>query len=131
MIEILMRPVYMLTLLTIGSLLPAKIVRAQEEVVFLIKHEHLSCIQRNSEKYSKIEYPSFISLIDCPEIPSNPLLSALRQEGPDIEERNADDEPDFFLYLNIKQFECLNTIVIANDAGVLRIKPDSCTVSYE
>ena len=71
--------------------------------------------------------PLFVSVVDCPEVPSNPLLGALTNEGPDV--RLSEEQPwDSFVYLTRAQLDCLLTAPPAEGAALLSFDPDRCSL---
>jgi hypothetical protein len=99
-----------------------------EEPSYVLRAEDVACLQANAETYRALPGdPLFVSVVDCPEVPSNPLLGTLTNEGPDV--RLSEEQAwDSFVYLTRAQLDCLLTAAPAAGAALLSFDAARCSL---
>jgi hypothetical protein len=97
-------------------------------VEYRLTAERLACLRKNAAVYRKAQRdPLFIPLAKCPELPSDPLMGLLVNEGPGRGDKPATEE-SAILFLTKKQFECLLQAQTPQ-ANLYRFRPQTCALA--
>jgi len=110
-----------------ATVLCATAAGAEDDPVFTVETERLTCVRDHAARYRPEGTRSaFISLADCPNADGNPFLSSVTNSGPDLE--LMETGLDRFLLLKPAEFECLATLTLPTDVTVVRFYPRECRI---
>lgn len=119
-------------LVTVVMMLPtAGPTALAEEIVYRLQTDHILCIKNNIEQYLGLPGDEFlIAVSSCPNIPENPLMDALVNEGPTIEFAG-EDAPDSLIVVTREQLECLAGKPVEASLAIHRYFPEDCRLEPE
>ena len=97
-------------------------------VEYRLTAERLACLRKNPAVYRKVKREMLtIPVALCPNLPPNPIITQLVNEGPGAATR-APSEESTMLFLSKPQFECLLKARAAKGA-LYRFRPETCDLA--
>jgi hypothetical protein len=118
-------------LVVLSQLIHASPASAQDDVAYRLDPSVVRCAQENRGLYDGISgFPGIVPLVDCPDLPENPLSSLLRNEGPNV---SIDPELQFdpFVYLLRKEeLTCLLDTEIKDGSVAVVFRPRECEIEF-
>ena len=123
-------------------LLSIGLVATAHAIEWTVRVKDAACLHENAEQYRRdLESPMLIIPRRCPDTLANPLVEALRAQGPDIHTSSEDESggPDEMMVLDESEFACFlklyegtfdnerqPTVVESSEEEIMTFDTDKC-----